>query len=164
MSCEQGFSTYTCLPAWQLQMVCRVWEWFGVAMEITSMDLSSRSLRRSEYVAGRFDNLPAASFSTLSSISHRAAISTFGMRPYAFKWSLPRPRNPTQATRTVSLGLGMARRAAASTPAELMRKCLRFMNLTPDRQYSARNRWWGRLLTCVLLTCAPIANRRKGAG
>jgi hypothetical protein len=37
------------------------------------------------------------------------------------------------------LGLGMARRAASNTPAELMRKCLRFIS-APDRQYNAKNR------------------------
>src|ERR1700681_2438816 len=33
MLCAQGFSTYTSLPAWQARMVCRLWLWFGVAMD-----------------------------------------------------------------------------------------------------------------------------------
>ena len=83
MLCEHGFSTYTSLPAWQAQMVCSVWWWFGVAMEMASMDLSSSSLRRSVNAAGRF--LPAFStsakraLSTDSSMSQMAAISTFGI-------------------------------------------------------------------------------------
>src|SRR5579864_731355 len=72
-------------------------------------------------------------------MSQSAASSTFASFEYPWMWSLPRPRNPTQATRTVSLGLGVARRAAASTPAELMRKCLRFMGGSPDRQYTDKN-------------------------
>ena len=45
--CEQGFSTYTSLPAWQAHTVIRVCQWLGVAMEMASMDLSSSSLRMS---------------------------------------------------------------------------------------------------------------------
>ncbi len=40
--------------------------------------------------------------------------------------STPRPRMPTQPTRTVSLGLDIRRGAAVATAAELMRKCRRF--------------------------------------
>src|SRR5690242_467048 len=39
-----------------------------------------------------------------SSTSHRAAISTPGMLPNPRKWSRPRPRRPTSATRIVSDG------------------------------------------------------------
>ena len=60
--CEQGFSTYTSLPAWQAQMVCSVCQWFGVAIEIASIVLSSRNLRTSAHVGTGFflllDELP----------------------------------------------------------------------------------------------------------
>ena len=46
MSCEQGFSTYTSLPAWQAQMVCSVWWWFGVAIETASIDLVFEQLAK----------------------------------------------------------------------------------------------------------------------
>jgi hypothetical protein len=81
--------------------------------------------------AGRFapvsSTLAAASRRSDSSIAHSAAMATFGSFAYACRWSLPRPRKPTQATRTVSLGLEVRSLALLSTAAELMMKCLRFI-------------------------------------
>jgi hypothetical protein len=55
--------------------------WFGVAIEIASMDLSSSSFRRSVKACGRFlplfSNSSTRAFKTDSSISQIAAISTF---------------------------------------------------------------------------------------
>src|SRR5437867_10548604 len=52
-----GFSTYTSLPAWHAQIVMSACQWFGVAIEIASSDLSSRALRTSgmSLGTGRFD-------------------------------------------------------------------------------------------------------------
>jgi hypothetical protein len=54
-------------------------------------------------------------------------MATFGSFAYASRWSLPRPRKPTQATLTVSLGLEETSRALLSAATELMQKCLRFI-------------------------------------
>jgi len=43
--CEQGFSTYTSLPARIAAMATSEWVWFGVAMPTASMFGSSTSLR-----------------------------------------------------------------------------------------------------------------------
>ena len=45
MLCVIGFSTYTSLPAWQAQIVASECQWFGVASEMASMLLSSRTRR-----------------------------------------------------------------------------------------------------------------------
>ena len=45
MSCVAGFSTYTSLPAWQAQIVCRACQWSWVAKLTASIDLSSNSFR-----------------------------------------------------------------------------------------------------------------------
>ena len=47
MLCVIGFSTYTSLPAWQAQIVASECQWFGVASEMASMLLSSRTRRMS---------------------------------------------------------------------------------------------------------------------
>ena len=40
---QQGFSTKTCLPAWQAQIVPRACQWLGVAIDTASMPRSSSS-------------------------------------------------------------------------------------------------------------------------
>ncbi len=45
--CEDGFSTYTCLPACSAQIVASACQWFGVAMMTASTSLSSMTRRRS---------------------------------------------------------------------------------------------------------------------
>ena len=68
-------------------MPCSECQKFGVAMEMASIDLSSRSLRRSMKVAGFL--IPIFSISlkrwrvTFSSTSQTAAISTFGILQYS---------------------------------------------------------------------------------
>src|SRR5215204_4859579 len=47
-----GFSTYTCLPAWQAQIVPSACQWLGVANETALISLSSKTLRISHSVAG----------------------------------------------------------------------------------------------------------------
>ena len=42
-----GFSTYTSLPAWHAQIVASACQWLGVAIEMASIDLSSRTRRMS---------------------------------------------------------------------------------------------------------------------
>src|SRR5690348_3418853 len=66
-------------------------------------------------------------------------------------WSLPRPRNPTQATRTVSLGLASATPAATAEP----RKYLRSM---PD-SVAPGTTIWGmvRMLTVFAFALASRA-------
>src|SRR3981081_491783 len=45
--CEQGFSTYTCLPALQARIAAGACQWSGVAITIASNDLSSSAFRKS---------------------------------------------------------------------------------------------------------------------
>ena len=117
-------------------------------MEIASMDLSSNSLRRSVKPAGRF--LPVFSisskrwFSTDSSTSQTAAISTFGIAEYARMWFRPWPWTPTHATRTVSLGLAKAVRFAKAA-VEVIRKCLRCIPHSPFPRHR-RSRFYYRIV------------------
>ena len=135
---EHGFSQYTSLPAWQAQMPMSECRWLGVAMEMASMDLSSSSLRTSVKAAGLFlpelSTSPKRLFSTFSSTSQSAAISTFAIFEYSRMCEFPCPRIPTHATRTVSLMLGPPFNAdAPAAAAVLIRKCLRFMIMAPNR-------------------------------
>ncbi len=141
MLCEHGFSTYTSLPACMAQMAISVCQWLGVAMEMTSMVLSSSSLRMSVYVAGFFTFRLSRSFRRAarmdSSTSQIAASSVFGCELKLRMWPAPCPRIPTQAARMVSLGLfsWLALSAPAAT-ADDIKKYLRFIpaNL-PLRSY-----------------------------
>src|SRR5262249_2438380 len=107
MLCEQGFSTYTSLPAWQAQIVISECQWFGVAIETASTFLSSRTLRMSFSVfgSGRFLSVSCLirPLYVRESGSTRYTTSTFGMPPNSPTWEPARPLSPATATRTVSL-------------------------------------------------------------
>ena len=137
---EQGFSTYTSLPAWQAQMVCRACQWLGVARATASMERSSSSLRKSTCSAGflpvRFSASTAAACMRFSSQSHIATTSTCSPRaiisysawPIEFR---PRPPSPAMATRSRSLAparamAGVANRAVPAAAAEDWRNWRRF--------------------------------------
>src|ERR1044072_152316 len=117
-------------------MVCSACQWFGLAIEIASIDLSSRNLRTSRTVGTVFfpclTRLPLYRSVCESSTSTSPANSTFGRDVHAPTWLAPRPPHPTTATRTVSFGLFCARtiRLAAATAA-LQKKKQRLIDLLP---------------------------------
>ena len=125
-------------------MVCSVCQWFGVAIDTTSMSLLSSIWRKSVYTVGFLTPLDSSPFifapMWLSSTSHRPAISTFFIPAHALTWLPPRPPSPAMPTRTVSFGLCMPRTAALpAMMAVLMRKWRRFM-VTPSNGRRARSR------------------------
>ena len=134
ISCEIGFSTYTSLPAWQPQTTMSECQWFGVAVTTQSTFLSSNTFRTSWYPATL---MPFASSratcpsSTLRSQSHRAVTRTPFMPANAEMCALPRPPNPTTATRMSSFAPKTRAygRPNSTTPAAIdpARNSLRFI-------------------------------------
>ena len=104
--CDAGFSTNTCLPACRPHTVARACQWFGAAITIASMSLSSSTRRRSCTKPGLND---ATSFSRsswtrdgarLASGSHSVLTSTFDNRAKPRFSALPWPRMPMLASTT----------------------------------------------------------------
>src|ERR1035437_5826701 len=77
-------------------MVCRACQWFGVAMEIASMDLSSRILRISWKPRGAFFPLDSTRFTKSAicdwSTSEMATSSTLGRVVHSLRWLPPRQK------------------------------------------------------------------------
>ena len=69
MSCDSGFSTYTCLPACAPMIVIGACQWFGVAIEIASIVLSSSTRRksRSPFVVSGLSPASLARFASVRS-------------------------------------------------------------------------------------------------
>jgi len=136
---EDGFSTYTCLPAWSAQMLARACQWFGVAMMTPSMSLSSKTRRMSFAnpglkVARSFSSGSAALFAKrFSSTSHRVLISTPGTLAKPCLSESPWPRMPIEARTTRSFA-PRTRSAAPATTAAAVRdvvavNCRRLISL-----------------------------------
>jgi hypothetical protein len=136
-----GFSTYTCLPACMAQMAARACQWFGVAIDTMSIDLSSSIRRMSCSNFGSWPFLSPTFFIawpiTLESTSQMVLMRQLKLPLNPPTWLMPRPLTPTTATWRVSPGdrlvgsgfgssatSGVPRRAAiaAEMTAEWLRK------------------------------------------
>ena len=122
------------------QMAARACQWFGVAIETMSIDLSSSTLRMSWTNFGALPRFFSTAFMPLAtcfgSASHSTVISQSKLPLRFLMWSPPRPPQPTTATRRVSVVptrrvgfgstavAGVSRRAAmaAAATAEWERK------------------------------------------
>ena len=104
-----GFSTYTSLPACMAQMPTSACQWLGVAVLTMSTDLSSKASRMSATTLGSRPCFSATCLARLapmfSSTSTTYSTSVSGRLVKAFRWSPPRPPQPTTATPSFSLGL-----------------------------------------------------------
>src|SRR5690606_6060812 len=114
-SCEAGFSTYTCLPAWQAHMAPSACQWLGIAMETASISLSSNTLRISHSVSGFSPVFSTTIFALESNHCSSASQSVFNrilrllFSEHQFLiWVCPCPWIPITAKLSLSFAPGMA--------------------------------------------------------
>ena len=145
-----GFSTYTSLPAWQAHTAARACQWSGVAIETTSIDLSSINRLRSETSRGALPDFSSTSLAgpanCRESTSQSATTAELRLLQNPSMCAPPRPRTPITATRIRSFGptaFAPLPRAIEAAPAPALAR--KYRRLTPDMG-SASGSWvWAEL-------------------
>src|ERR1019366_9106804 len=143
--------------------ICFASKMLGVAMEIASMDLSSRILRISWKPCGAFFPLDSTRFTKLAmcdwSTSEMATNSTLGRVVHSWRWLPPRPPHPTIAMRTVSLALACTRFPAVIAAAAPIRKYLRSIGYPPLSYRAHRQRQLPNVVVGLFSGLLGVAQR-----